>query len=215
MSAERRDPVPHRPRRIAVLAAAAVAIALALALAGCGGGGGDAASPEETNDARAALEAAGCELKVVKAVEADHSITNPDDESPTWNTTPPTSGPHYGETLLYGSYNEPIQQARALHNLEHGAITVQYGDEVPESTVEQLRAFYDENRNGTIMAPLPTLGDRIALAAWNAPNTVDVGQGVLATCPGFDEDAYDAYFAAFQFKGPERFSPDSMLPGQN
>jgi len=193
----------------AAIALAGIIVGVVLASGGDGKGGGSEAS------ARTALEAAGCELKVVKALAGDHSIADPDDTSKKWNTDPPTSGPHYAETLIYGSYTEPIQQARALHNLEHGAITIQYGKGVSEETVAELQAFYDDNRNGTILAPKPDLGDTIALAAWNAPNTVDDGNGILATCEAYDEPAFTAYFDAFQFKGPERFSPSAMAPGSN
>jgi hypothetical protein len=40
---------------------------------------------------------------------------------------------------------------------------------------------------------------------------------VLAKCTQFDEAAFDAFFAAFQFKGPESFliRPSNMRPGDN
>ena len=85
--------------------------------------------------------------------------------------------------MIYGSYYEPIQQARALHNLEHGAITIQYGSKVPEATVEALQGFYDENRTGTILAPYPKLGDRIVLSAWNAADPTDDGKGISRPAP--------------------------------
>lgn len=203
-------------RRLVAIAAAGVLILVAVILGiTLSGGGADAAAGGE-GEARTALEAAGCELKLVAALKgADHSITDPDGIAPSWNTDPPTSGPHYAETLIYGSYSEPIQQARALHNLEHGAITIQYGSKVPKPTVEELQGFYDQNTNGTILAPYPTLGKKIALAAWNAANPSDPGTGVVATCTTFDQAAYEAFFDAFQFKGPERFEPNAMLPGSN
>ena len=46
------------------------------------------------------------------------------------------------------------------------AIYIFYGDEVPEATVEQLLEFYDDHENGTVLAPYPKLGDKIALGAW-------------------------------------------------
>ncbi len=41
------------------------------------------------------------------------------------------------------------------------------------ATVAQLRAFYDENENGTVLAPYPKLGDEIELGAWvsKSPST--------------------------------------------
>jgi hypothetical protein len=197
---------------VATAIVAAVAIVLALVLSGGGGAGGKGGGSEA--EARAALSAAGCTLKIVPALKgADHSITDPDGSSPKWNTDPPTSGPHYAQTLYYGSYTEPVQQARALHNLEHGAVNVQYGSKVPKETVAQIQTFYDTHKNGTIVAPLPRMGDKIVLTAWNAPNPSDPGRGILATCRRFDDKAFSSFFATFQFKGPERFPASTMVPG--
>jgi hypothetical protein len=184
------------------------------------GAGGDSAS---SDDARAALTAAGCTLEVKPAIVnvSDHSdFPDPGVTSPKWNTDPPTSGPHYGVTLIYGAYTEPIDVGRVLHNLEHGAVYILYGDDVPDTTVAQIRAFYDQHQNGTILAPYPKLGDKIALGAWLAEGlpeaASDRGSGVLAKCTSFDEDAFAAFLSAFQYKGPESFivRPSDMEPGE-
>ena len=203
-------------RRLLLVVAVGVAAAIAAiaAVFVLSGGGGP--------DVRAALTEAGCTLTVKPAVlnVGDHSdFPDPDARSPKWNTDPPTSGPHYGETIIYGSYSQPLQIGRLVHNLEHGAAFILYGDEVPEATVERLRSFYNDNERGTILAPYPSLGDQIALGAWVGRGLdeakSDHGSGVLATCPAFDEKAFDAFLSAFQFQGPEPFPPDSLLPGRN
>ena len=74
-----------------------------------------------------------------------------------------------------------------MHNLEHGGVFILYGDEVPDATVDRLRAFYDDHKTGTIMAPLDRLGDEFALGAWVVDGDVD--NGFLAKCKTFDEDA--------------------------
>jgi hypothetical protein len=203
---------------LAILAGAGVAVVAVVAIAlsvGLGGGGGSA-------DARAALENAACTLTVKPAVAnvGDHSdFPNPDARSPKWNTDPPTSGPHYGQTIIYGAYTDPLQIGRLVHNLEHGAAFILSGDDVPETTVEQLRSFYAGHPRGTVLAPYPRLGTKIALGAWYAEGLdeaeSDRGSGVLATCTAFDENAFDAFLSAYQFKGPEAFPPDSLLPGRN
>ncbi len=116
-------------------------------------------------------------------------------------------------TVVWGAYEEPVQLARILHNLEHGGIYIFYGDEVPDSVVAELRAFYDDHERGTVLAPYPRLVDQIALGAWVSDGEEEMGY--LAKCPAFDEKAFSAFFSAFQFKGPERFPADSLLPGNN
>lgn len=185
---------------------------------GAGGGGVSA------DEVRATLTSAGCTMEVKPAVAniSDHSdFPDPDGTSDLWNTTPPTSGPHFGVTLIYGAYTEEPQIGRIVHNLEHGAVYMLYGNDVPEATVAQLQGFYDDHKNGTVLAPLASLGDKIALGAWYAEGlpeaTSDRGSGILAKCTAFDEGAFSEYFDAFQFKGPESgiIRPSDMEPGEN
>jgi Protein of unknown function (DUF3105) len=184
---------------------------------------GAGSSGTSADDVRAALEAADCTMEVKPAVPntSDHSdFPDPDGTSKRWNTDPPTSGPHYGVTLIYDSYTEPPQIGRIVHNLEHGAVVILYGDDVSESTIAELQGFYDDHENGTILAPYPKLGNQIALGAWYAEGlpeaSSDRGSGILAKCTAFDEDAFAAFFDAFQFKGPESgiIRPSDMQPGE-
>lgn len=215
------DTGPNR-RTLILVAGAAVTILVLVAggffLVGGAGGGTSA------DDAEATLTAAGCTFEAEPAVAnvSSHAdFPDPDGTSDRWNTDPPTSGPHYGTTVIYGAYTDPPQLGRLVHNLEHGAAYILYGDEVPEATVAQLNSFYDTRQNGTILAPYPELGDRIALGAWLVEGLPDAssdrGTGVLAKCTEFDQEAFDAFFDAFQFKGPESFliRPSDMAPGEN
>jgi Protein of unknown function (DUF3105) len=191
---------------VAVLAVAAVALAFTL-----GGGGGSG------GDARAALEQAGCTLSATPSLAGVHSITTPSGTSPKWNTVPPTSGPHYAVPVVYGIYDEPVYQAQLVHNLEHGAIAVQYGADVPQATIDQLKTFAQSHPRGSVLAPYPALGGKISLGAWVVPDPSkpDEGTAYLAKCTEFDEQAFSAFFSAYQFQGPERFPPDSLLPGRS
>ena len=175
-------------------------------------GGSDSASANPTPQ----LEAAGCTVQTVKALKAgDHSVTTPEGTSKKWNTSPPTSGPHFSRQAVWGSYTEPLQQAQVVHNLEHGGVYIQYGKDVPQATIDELKSFYDSHRSGTLLAPLPSLGSKIAIGVWtvNSPSKPDIGTAHLAKCTTFDEKAYAAFFDAYQFRGPERFPKDSLLPG--
>ena len=219
-TSQRRAEDEAKKRRLYAIGAGSIAILLAIvaavALLGLGGGEASAA------DVRADLKTAGCKMKVVEAVSniSNHSdFPDPEARSKDWNTDPPTSGPHFGQTIIYGSYRDPIDIGRVLHNLEHGAVYILFGDKVKEDTITQLQEFYDGHGNGTVLAPYAKLGNKIALGAWVVPGlpeaTNDRGSGVLATCTKFDEAAFSSFFDAFQFKGPESplFRPSDMAPG--
>ena len=186
-----------------VLGFAAVAAALGMV----GGGGGKT----DTAGLRTALENAGCTLQVAPALEGVHSITDPSQTSPKWNTDPPTSGPHYAVAAIFGIYEDELEMARVVHNLEHGGIYILYGKAVPPATVDQFRGFYDDHKTGTIMAPLDRLGDKFALGAWVVDG--DTHSGFLAKCTDFDENATSTFFRSLQFRGPERFDPSQLQPG--
>jgi hypothetical protein len=214
----RSGPGPVEPgierRTLYLIAGSGFVVLAATVLLYALGGPPSSAAP---GDARAPLEAAGCSLTEVAAPEnaSDHSdVSSPDVVSRDWNTDPPTGGPHYGETLVYGAYDEPVPQARLVHNLEHGAAFIQYGDGVPAATVAELRAFYDADPNGLVLAPYPALGGNVALGAWNDDGG-SRGTGRLAVCSGFDEPAFAAFLAAYRFRGPERFPADAMAPGDS
>jgi hypothetical protein len=201
-------------RRAWTIGAAVVGVAAGFAVVAVllGLVGGSDAPDEEA--LRADLQAAGCTLRVAPTQgypENSHAVTDPNGKSPDWTTDPPTSGPHYGVAAIFQIYEEELQLARLVHNLEHGGVYILYGDEVPDETVEQLRAFYDSRQAGTVMAPLDRLGDEFALGAWVFEGDVD--NGYLAKCKTFDEDAVSSFFSALQFRGPERFDPADLRPG--
>ena len=189
----------------AAIAGVVLGFVVVAALLGPFGGGTDEAA------AQTKLESAGCTFRSVKALEGAHSIAQPGGTSDRWNTDPPTTGPHYGIAAIFGIYEEELEMARVVHNLEHGGIFILYGEDVPEATVDELRAFYDDHKTGTIMAPLGRLGDQFALGAWVVDGDTD--NGFLAKCKTFDEDAVSSFFRSLQFRGPERFDPSDLTPG--
>jgi hypothetical protein len=161
-----------------------------------------------------AMREAGCTYREVPAVGQAH-IGDADAMPEAWNTSPPSSGPHFGVPAIFGEYEEPLQLARVLHNLEHGGVAVYYGDEVTDAQVEELRRFYRSDPTGMLLAPLPRLGDKIALTAWTAPIEGEEGRplGHLAECTSYDENAFEAFRDELRFRGPERVPPEALEPG--
>jgi hypothetical protein len=200
-----------RRRRTWAIAAAVAGVVLGFVVVAAALGFVGGASGPSTEELRTKFEAAGCTFKVVPALEGVHSIQDPGGTSPGWNTDPPTSGGHYGIAAIFGIYEDEVELARVVHNLEHGGIFILYGDEVRDATVDRLRAFYSDHKTGTIMAPLDRLGDEFALGAWVVDGDID--NGFLARCTTFNEDAASSFLRALQFRGPERFDPADLRPG--
>ena len=149
----------------AVLVLAAVAGAAAFFLLG-----GD---ESKTESVAQAMRDAGCTYQVFEGEPSGVHIANPAATPKEWNSFPPTSGPHFGQWVIWGEYDEPVRLAQAVHNLEHGGIVMYYGSDVPDEEVTKLRSFYRSDPAAMLLSPLPRLGDKIALTAWYAPTEGD------------------------------------------
>jgi hypothetical protein len=166
-----------------------------------------------------------CQVETVEAQGQGHVERLPKDFEPA--SFPRTTGPHHPQTLVYNQYTEPVPQLNLIHNLEHGAVAVQYGKDVPEQTINELTAWYRTDPRGLIVAPLPDvkaaeeLGDKIALTAWVAEredeedsfSRITKQEGKLAICSGFDEGAFNDFLDRYRAKGPELFELDQLQPG--
>jgi uncharacterized protein DUF3105 len=218
-----RDPRRNRTILLTVGGSALVLLAVVLGFVLLAGGGSAATSAAEK------LRDAGCEVRTVPAA-ANFRLKGkrlpfrhlPSGTLPPgfrYSTNPPTSGIHTNETVIYGIYDEPVPTVSTVHNLEHGAIVIRYGPDVPEQELQPLRELYADDPNGLVVAPMPGLGATIALTAWtfdqgrSNDRSYD-GEGHLARCTQFDEDAFKAFIDAYRAKGPERFEVSDMLPGR-
>jgi hypothetical protein len=149
----------------------------------------------------AAMRAIGCTVKTYPDLGRQH--TQNLDEKVKYNSTPATSGRHYYQAVPWGTYPTPVREIQAVHNLEHGGIVVAYGSKVPQAKIDLLEAFVGADPRAMLMSPYPSLGNKIALAAWTH----------LATCTNVDEAAYKQYRDAYRGKGPERYRLDDLQPG--
>ena len=175
---------------------ALVVVVLVVALAG---GGSSAKAAVKT------IVAQGCRYHhYAELPRVPHYQTLNPSPPPTWNSFPPTSGRHYYNPLPFGLYTEVMPEIRLVHNLEHGAVILQYGSGVSSADVSRIKAWYQADANGVIVAPLPKLGAKIALTAWTQ----------WTECTGFDEKAANAFRKASRYHAPEHFPKAYLEPGQ-
>lgn len=99
-----------------------------------------------------------------------------------YNSTPPSSGPHYENLAAWGVHSDPERYELLIHNLEDGGVIVYY--QCPEGcpeTVEALRRivqpYLDDDRHVVLAPNDPTwmggglsrhedMGAKIAIVAW-------------------------------------------------
>jgi hypothetical protein len=87
----------------------------------------------------------------------------------TYNSDPPTSGPHFPMVARWGVHEIPIPKELQVHNLEDGGVVVQYSCD-PKSAdcktlVDRLAEIIGRYEH-TVLAPYPGMGHKIALTAW-------------------------------------------------
>jgi hypothetical protein len=121
-------------------------------------------------------------LLIYEAVRPRPGIAMPDlgnlhityPQTATYNSSPPTSGPHYTSLAPWGIHTEPIQNELQVHNLEDGGVMVQYNcpDGCPE-LVDQLAEIVGRYDRFVILAPYPDMEARIALTAWGRIDTLE------------------------------------------
>ena len=145
---------------------------------------------------------AGCSEELLPEQPGQHRASPP--AGFTYNSFPPTSGPSAERPLIWNAYDVPVSQFRLVHNLLHGGVAVQYGDDVPADVVRQLVGWYEDDPDGMILAPLPELEDRITLTAWRR----------LSRCGSFRERTFVAFRSAYRFNGPERPPMETMRRGR-
>lgn len=212
---KRLTPRAPRERRtvlyvLAIAGLGVVVLAGILALVAFSGGDGGSA----------AIGSRYCTERSFPGLQPAHR--NTPEAKPDYNSDPPSSGPHYAQWAPWQWYDDPVRQTILVHNLEHGGVVIQYGSEVSESDVQELQSFYQDDPNGLVVAPLPRLGNKFALTAWNAPPydrteedvaEVDAGNGYVMTCTRFDRGAFEEFRDERRGKGGERFPVDELVPG--
>lgn len=82
-----------------------------------------------------------------------------------YNSNPPTSGPHLAEPAKWGVYSTPLQDEQAIHNLEHGGIWISYKD-IDDQTKAQLETIAKVNGGSVIMSPRSSNDAKITLSSW-------------------------------------------------
>lgn len=112
----------------------------------------------------------------------------------TYNSAPPTSGPHFGSLAEWGIYTDPVPYQVLLHNLEDGGVVLYY--QCPQGCseeVEQLTTLvqgYLDVGKRLVLAPNDPawssggashadMETRFALTAWNRilkSNVIDAQQ---------------------------------------
>jgi hypothetical protein len=123
-----------------------------------------------------------------------------------YNSTPPTSGPHFEVPANPGFYSEPLPPEQVIHNLEHGFVVIWYRSDAPERTIENIEAITRQELPATVAVPFDDIDrpHQFALTAWVE---TDEQRGQLQLCERVSQAVIDDFRRRYQGRGPERIAP--------
>ncbi len=115
------------------------------------------------------------------------------DKVTTYNSNPPTSGPHWPSPAECKVYNEEVPDEAVVHSLEHGAVWVSYKDIEDKDLVSKLEEIVNKNPGKILLSPRSSNDANIALASWNR----------LLKIEQFDENQISEFIKSNRSNSPE------------
>jgi hypothetical protein len=135
-----------------------------------------------------------------------------------YETSPPVAGPH-SSTVPCGVYAEQIPDENQVHDLEHGAVGVQYKPDVSLRQIREIEALVRSYDSHVFAGPYEGMDSNITLTAWGHMVRLDTfeEQTIRAFIDEFAQDG-DAPEASQDcpIESDERFRPEpspSPSPG--
>ena len=130
-----------------------------------------------------------------------------------YNSSPPTSGPHYESPAQPNFYPAELPTEQVVHNLEHGQIVIWYAPNVSDDVKSEIEDYVERENDKAARTPDPRSGEN-QLEPLIALPFAGVEDGAysmtswtrLQTCDQFSSAAVDEYREMFQSLGPEQFA---------
>ncbi len=128
-------------------------------------------------------------------VGRDHIPENVIPPASTYNSNPPTSGPHFDRPLRAGIYTESFPDQRVIHNMEHGHVWLSYRDANDSEAINFLSEIQRSVPQWVIVTYRPANPSRIAVASW--------GRLLPITSDELNTDEIYAYIQRYRNRAPE------------
>lgn len=102
---------------------------------------------------------------VIEGVQFYQNPTGHTDAPVTFPQVPPTGGIHHDAWLNCGIYSQPVDDAYAVHSMEHGAVWVTYDPKLSADQIATLRSYMPSTY--VVMSPHEGLPAPVVASAWN------------------------------------------------
>ncbi|WP_286968246.1 MULTISPECIES: DUF3105 domain-containing protein [Arsenicicoccus] len=119
-----------------------------------------------------------------------------------YEQTPPVGGDHAGAWANCGTYTEPIPSELAVHSLEHGAVWITYGPDLPGEQVQRLTDLAESNAY-VLLSPFEGLPEQpVVASAW----------GTQLALESADDVRLEQFVVKYQ-QGPQTPEPGAPCTG--
>ena len=105
----------------------------------------------------------GCDTPRQEPLSASSSLHLLGNTEATWETNPPTSGPHYPVPPRGGNYDYTLSNLEQVAFLESGGVIIQFLPNNKNVNLQQLRSFSNQS---VIVSPNQTLESSLVATAW-------------------------------------------------
>lgn len=122
-------------------------------------------------------------------------------ESVSYPRTPATGGDHAPVWTNCGTYTVPVEQTRAVHSLEHGAVWLSYRPDLSKEQIAELTSLAG-NQDYLLLSPVSGQSSPVTVTAWGKQLSLD--------------NSSDERLAAFIQKyrqGPQTPEPGAVCSG--
>ena len=116
-----------------------------------------------------------------------------------YNSSPPTSGPHYTAGAAPGFHIESVAPEQVLANMARGEIVLWYRPDASDVIKDQMQLIAQQQPRATVAVPFVEVpsGYSFYLTAWRHSQL----------CRAASQDVVDDFRTRFQGRGPERGTP--------
>jgi hypothetical protein len=130
------------------------------------------AAPAATDSVQAqpSVEQAEGQIEGVKVYE--NLVGNHVKTPVTYEQSPGVGGDHNPRWTNCGVYTSPVEETRAVHSMEHGAVWVTYRPDLPAAQVQELTGILG-SKNYVVLSPHLGQTSPITLTAWGVQLTLD------------------------------------------
>ena len=158
------------PRRLLPLAAALVLLVILGACGDAGGGEASDSTISPTGDERLPASGGIPEGPAPEGIDGVIAFTIPSrnhtEAALEYDHLPPAGGDHYPVPATCGFYSTEVPPTELIvHSLEHGAVWVAYGSDVPEDQLDTLRQLAAQETK-FIASPFDQMDSPITVTAW-------------------------------------------------